>query len=136
MYRSWQDCCRRGENRSWPSVSVESVDSEYWYLNNVIVYAFIMRLTVEERVLRSTFKLNTLYKKCVGQELTKIEISPKKSGAGADDVYQPKLAWFKRADIFLKYFVPSKTITSNLCKYLCFITQFLIISLHSFIDQW
>ena len=61
MYRSWQDCCRRGENRSWPSVSVESVDSEYWYLNNAIVYAFIMRLTVEERVLRSTFKSNTLY---------------------------------------------------------------------------
>ena len=51
MYRSWQDCCRRGENRSWPSVSVESVDSEYWCLNNVMVYAFIMRLTVEERVL-------------------------------------------------------------------------------------
>jgi hypothetical protein len=23
MCRSWQDCCRRGENRSWPSVSVE-----------------------------------------------------------------------------------------------------------------
>ena len=50
MYRSWQDCCRRGENRSWPSVPVESVDSEYWCLNNTIVYAFIMRLTVEERV--------------------------------------------------------------------------------------
>jgi hypothetical protein len=62
MYRSWQDCCRRGENRSWSSVSVESVDIEYWSLNNAIVYAFIMRLTVEERVLRSTFKLNTLYK--------------------------------------------------------------------------
>ena len=62
MYRSWQDCCRRGENRSWPSVSVESVDSEYWCSNNAIVYAFIMRLTVEERVLRPTFKLNTLYK--------------------------------------------------------------------------
>ena len=61
MYRSWQDCCRRGENRSWPSVSVESVDSEYWCLNNTIVYAFIMRLTVEKLVLRSTFKLNTLY---------------------------------------------------------------------------
>ena len=61
MYRSWQDCCRRGENRSWPSVSVESVDSEYWCLNNAIIYAFIMRLTVEERVLRSTFKLNILY---------------------------------------------------------------------------
>ena len=50
IYRSWQDCCRRGENRSWPSVSVESVDSEYWCLNNAIVYAFIMGLTVEERV--------------------------------------------------------------------------------------
>ena len=50
MYMSWQDCCRRGENRSWPSVSVESVDSENWCLNNAIVYAFIMRLTVEERV--------------------------------------------------------------------------------------
>jgi hypothetical protein len=34
MCRSWQDCCRRGENKSWPSVSVESVDSECWCLNN------------------------------------------------------------------------------------------------------
>jgi len=50
MCRSWQDCCRRGENRSWPSVSVESVDSECWCLNNAIFYAFIMRLTVEEHV--------------------------------------------------------------------------------------
>ena len=50
MYRSWQDCSRRGENRPWPSVSVESVDSAYWCLNDDIVYAFIMRLTVEERV--------------------------------------------------------------------------------------
>jgi hypothetical protein len=48
MCRSWQDCCRRGENWSWPSVSVESVDSECWILNNAIFYAFIMRLTVEE----------------------------------------------------------------------------------------
>jgi len=58
MCRSWQDCCRRGENRSWPSVSVESVDSECWVLNNAIFYAFIMRLTVEERVfiLESYFK--------------------------------------------------------------------------------
>jgi len=46
---SWQDCCRRGENRSWLSVSVESVDSECWFFNNAIFYAFIMRLTVEER---------------------------------------------------------------------------------------
>ena len=36
MCRSWQDCCRRGENRSWPSVSDESVDSECWCLNNAI----------------------------------------------------------------------------------------------------
>ena len=50
----------RGEPVLATSVSVESVDSEYWCLNNAIVYAFIMRLTVEERVLRSTFKLNTL----------------------------------------------------------------------------
>jgi len=42
MCRSWQDCCRRGENRSWPSVSVESVDSECWCLNNAILYSFIM----------------------------------------------------------------------------------------------
>jgi len=50
MCRSWQDGCRRGENRSWPSVSVDSVDSECWCLNNAIFYAFIMRLTVEERL--------------------------------------------------------------------------------------
>jgi len=50
MCRSWQDCCRRGENRTWPSVSVESVDSECWCLDNAIFYAFIMRLTVEELV--------------------------------------------------------------------------------------
>jgi hypothetical protein len=48
--RSWQDCCRRGENQSWPSVSAESVDSECWCLNNAIFYAFIMRLIVEECV--------------------------------------------------------------------------------------
>jgi len=46
-----EDCCRRGENQSWPSVSVESVDSECWCLNNAIFYAFIMRLTVDEHVL-------------------------------------------------------------------------------------
>jgi hypothetical protein len=50
MCRSWQNSCRRGENRSWPSVSVESVDNECWCLNNAIFYAFIMRLTVEECV--------------------------------------------------------------------------------------
>jgi hypothetical protein len=50
MCRSWQDCCRRGENQSWPSLSVESVHSESWCLNNAIFYAFITRLTVEECV--------------------------------------------------------------------------------------
>jgi hypothetical protein len=50
MCRSWQDCYRRGEKRFWPSVSVESVDSEWWCLNNAIFYAFILQLTVEERV--------------------------------------------------------------------------------------
>jgi hypothetical protein len=58
MCRSWQDCCKRGENRSWPSLSAESVDSECWCLNNAIFYAFIMRPTVEESVfiLESYFK--------------------------------------------------------------------------------
>jgi hypothetical protein len=37
MCRSWQHCYRRGENRSWPSVSLESVDSECWCLNNAII---------------------------------------------------------------------------------------------------
>jgi len=50
VYRSWKDYCRRGKNRSWPSISVESVDSECWCLNNAIFYAFVMRLTVEVRV--------------------------------------------------------------------------------------
>ena len=51
---------RGGENWSWPSVSVESVDSEYWYLNNAIVYAFIMRLTVGERVFMLESYLKTM----------------------------------------------------------------------------
>jgi hypothetical protein len=50
MCSSWQDCCRKGGNRSWPSVSVESVDSECWFFNKAIFYAFIMRFTVEVRV--------------------------------------------------------------------------------------
>ena len=40
MCRSWQDCCRREGNRSWPSVSVESVDSECRCLNNAIFLRF------------------------------------------------------------------------------------------------
>jgi hypothetical protein len=49
MCWSWQDCCRIAENRSWPTISVKSVDSECWILNTIF-YAFIMQLTVEERV--------------------------------------------------------------------------------------
>jgi len=61
----WQDCCRRGENRSWPSVSVESVDSECWCLNNAIFYSFIMRLTVEVRVFILESYLKTMsYSHC------------------------------------------------------------------------
>jgi len=60
MCRSWQDCCRRGENRSWPSVSVKSVESECWFLNNAIFYAFIPRLTVEECVLILESYLKTM----------------------------------------------------------------------------
>jgi hypothetical protein len=50
MCSSWQDCCRRGENRSWPSVSVESVDSECWCLDRTILWGLIVWLPVEERV--------------------------------------------------------------------------------------
>jgi len=46
------------------------------------------------------------------QELTKIEKSKKVEQE--QDVYQPKLAWFKRADIFLKNIVSCRTTTSNL----------------------
>jgi hypothetical protein len=51
MCRSWQDCCRRGKNRSWPSVSVESVDSECWCLNNAnfLVYIMLLLLPAENR---------------------------------------------------------------------------------------
>jgi len=84
MCRSWQDCCRRGENRSWPSVSVESVDSECWCLNNAIFYAFIMLLTVEERVfiLESYLKTmsyapcrQSLFEKCRRQAPVKSAIA-------------------------------------------------------------
>jgi len=60
MCRSWQDCCGRGDNRSWPSVSVESVDSECWCLNNAIFYALMMRLTVKERVFILESSLKTM----------------------------------------------------------------------------
>jgi hypothetical protein len=48
------------------------------------------------------------------QEFTKTEKS-QKSGAVSDDVHQSKLAWFKKADIFLKNVVSSRATTSSLC---------------------
>jgi hypothetical protein len=54
-----------GENRFWQSVPIESVDSEHWCLNNAIFYAFIMRLTVEERVFILESYLKTIsYAQC------------------------------------------------------------------------
>jgi hypothetical protein len=41
MCRIWQRLLKEGG---------ESVDSECWFFNNAIFYAFILRLTVEERV--------------------------------------------------------------------------------------
>jgi len=64
MCRNWQDCCRRWENLSWPSVSVESVDSECWSLNSIF-YAFIMRLTVKERVfILESYPITMSYAHC------------------------------------------------------------------------
>jgi len=66
MCRSWQNCCLRGVNRSWSSVSVESFDSECWCLNNAIFFfAFVMRLTVEERVfILESYLKTTSYVHC------------------------------------------------------------------------
>jgi len=78
MCRSWQDCCRRGENRSWPYVSGESVDSECWVLNNAIFYAFIMRLTVQERVFILESYLKTMsYAHCRESSLKNLEGNPR-----------------------------------------------------------
>ena len=52
-------------------------------------------------------------KKCTGKSLRRVK-NPQKSGAGADDIYQPQLEWFKRADIFLENVVSNRTTTSNL----------------------
>jgi hypothetical protein len=78
MCRSWQDCCRRGENRSWPSVSGESVDSECWCLNNAIFYAFIMRLRVEEPLFILEIYLKTMsYAHCRQSYLKNLEGNPR-----------------------------------------------------------
>jgi len=58
----------------------------------------------------------------------------KKSRAGVDDVYQPKLAWLKKADIFLKN-VSSRTTTLNLVSAFVLLHNFSCFY-YSFIHQW
>jgi hypothetical protein len=81
MCRGWQNCCRRGKNQSWPSVSFESVDSECWFLNNAIFYAFIMWLTAEKHVFISDSYLKTtsyaLYRQSFVEKFRRQSARPK-----------------------------------------------------------
>jgi hypothetical protein len=58
-----QELARLLQEREEPvlAISVESVDSECWCLNNASFYAFIMWLTVEERVFTLKSYLKTMY---------------------------------------------------------------------------
>lgn len=47
------------------------------------------------------------------KELQKVQKS-KKSGAGADDVYKPKLAWFSSAEVFWQRSIIGRESSSNL----------------------
>jgi len=96
MYRSWQDCCRRGENRSWSSVSVESVDGECWFLN-AILYAFIMRLTVEKRVFILESYIKTMsYAHCRQSFFEKFRILKMNITRAIEDVNERTLIEFAR----------------------------------------
>ena len=55
-------------------------------------------------------------------DLNKIKRS-KKSGAGAEDVYKPKLLWFEKADAFMRNVISGRDSSSNLvsCGYSTFI---------------
>ena len=37
----------------------------------------------------------------------------KKSGAGADDIYTPKLVWFSKADLFMRNVMAGRESSSN-----------------------
>jgi len=74
MCRSWQDCCTRGENQSWPSVSIESVDSECWCLNNAIFYTLIMQLTVERVFILESYLKTMSYARCRQSSFEKFRI--------------------------------------------------------------
>ena len=62
-----------------------------------------------EEVRRRIKSIKTTY----SEELRKIDKS-KKSGAGIDDVYEPKLSWFSQADRFLNNVTASRKSTTNL----------------------
>lgn len=63
----------------------------------------ILQLKKKIKVLRDSYRL----------ELNKVKHS-RKSGAGLDDVYKPKLVWFTVADSFWRNGVSGRESTSNL----------------------
>jgi hypothetical protein len=56
MCRSWQACWRRGENRSWPSVSVASVLDKSWINTLVRVQRSNKRIKWKEEYLFFRYK--------------------------------------------------------------------------------
>jgi hypothetical protein len=65
---------------------------------------------IDVELVRKKLKtIKTVYR----QELSKITKS-KKSGVGTDDLYKPKLAWFEKADSFLRGVTAARTSTSTL----------------------
>ena len=74
----------------------ESVDSECWFLNNAIFYAFIMRLTVEERVFILESYLKTMYANCRQSFFEKFRILKMNITRAIDDVNERTLRKFAR----------------------------------------
>jgi hypothetical protein len=62
-----------------------------------------------ELVRKKLKTIKTVYR----QELSKITKS-KKSGAGTNNLYKPKLVWFEKADSFLRGVTATRTSTSTL----------------------
>ncbi|KAL1488823.1 hypothetical protein ABEB36_014619 [Hypothenemus hampei] len=62
-----------------------------------------------EEIRKKIKSIKTIY----SQELNKI-LKSKKSGAGREDLYTPKLTWFEIADRFLRNVTVSRKSTSNL----------------------
>lgn len=66
------------------------------------------------------------------QEIAKINRS-KKSGAGTDSLYKPKLIWFNRANTFLNEVTSKRESSSNLVSFIFiihFTTHFSLIFIH------